>query len=46
MPDKEILDKIRRILENDEITNDVKIANIYGIIVERYKYYMKPWYVK
>jgi len=46
MSDKEILDKIRKILENDKATDGVKLANIHSIIMERYKYYTKPWYIK
>lgn len=46
MSDKEILDKIRGILESDKMTDDVKIANIHCIFIERYKYDMKPWYIR
>ena len=46
MSDKEILDKIRGILESDKMTDDVKIANIHCIFIERFKYDMKPWYIR
>lgn len=44
--DGHILEKIRKMLDDEKMRDSVKIANIYSLIQERYKYYTKPWYIK
>ena len=43
--EKELLEKIQGILASEEMTDAVKIVNIRSVVIERYKYCMKPWYL-
>jgi len=43
--DKRMLEKIQKIIDSNIMTDGIKVANIYNVIHERWKYYMKPWYI-
>jgi hypothetical protein len=45
MSDEHILEKIRKILDDEKMRDSTKITNIYELIQEKYKYYTKPWYL-